>query len=278
VSSRRKRRSPRAQSKAKDAARSSRIWTTVERVLAVFGGIAAVCAIGALLWATVRQTPPYQRYREAQMIARLDPGQDFDSATLNVGERAKYRKVLRSGRTAYMFDRQWEYIVLLVDQGRVLSVGVFSKSPRLHATVGRQVSVNGPSVGSQKKLVVPIDAVGYCGAHDGQFLERFSLALASDARNVIVGWTSETNTGSASGAPLCEAAHRCGETYPLEVPTDSGLSTTMRDCLSRNNLNGLNNLLRASVVIVTAPHQWTLKDMLIRPAVLMGFAPDADGW
>jgi hypothetical protein len=158
-------------------------------------------------------------------------------------------------------------IQLLVDDtGTVLSVGVYAKSDEFKTTLVTGTIVNGTRVGQQLPGD-PIGAYGACGASWYVYFQSYSFPRAGDVRSEIVGDLPATDTSNltASGPPcsLLSSSAPCISRYERTLPISPVLSDKLVACLDslKNGRATLANLL-PSIVIVTAPYQPIVSDML----------------
>jgi hypothetical protein len=171
-------------SSAKPQNKQSGIKRTASIAIAaatILGGIAA----GISIWQFGNQATQGTSHSitvspmlsEQRLLAELVPGDTYAKLQDIIGAIPDNQKTLTSGRTLYQFDRPWEYIDLLVEDGNVLSVGVYAKTTTFKATLdagGDHVILNGPPIARQASGLG--GAVGICGGNIGAyFFESFSL-------------------------------------------------------------------------------------------------------
>ena len=204
---------------------------------------------------------------EEHMVSLLIAGDDYEKMVSLIGDPPDFQKRLPSGRQLYAFDRRWEYIQLLVDDGTVLSVGVYAKTTEFKTTLVTGTVVNGPPVGQQQPGGL-IGAYGYCGAPWYHYFQAYSGSDANRFRSVIVGDLPVTDTNeSKAAAAVCGlfwSGRSCMIDYMSYLPSSTSfLSMKLINCI--DSLKGgratLANLL-PSIIIVTAPDQPILPDML----------------
>lgn len=263
--------------KPKDQQSSAKKIVSVAIVVAtILGGIAA----GISIWQfsnqaaqTVSHSPSVSPatssafspiHSEENLVSQLVPGYEYDRLQQIIGAFPDIKIPLPSGNTMYQFNRQWEYIDLLVNDGRVLSVGVVGRTKNFRPTLyddGTSVTVNGPPIAQQVNYSSIAGANGECATSGISFFyEGFPIGSPLHDISVVLGW-DDTPLAATVPTSVCSAfiaGNKCDEFDQ----TTSGLSLKYSNCL--NGLGLLQGIgrLSPSVVVVTAPGQSIIPDML----------------
>jgi hypothetical protein len=254
-------------------------WERVERIFAIIGGIAALIVVVGVIITGLERIPQVQRRHEESKVGQLVPGQDYTRVLQSLGEVPHYHQRLRSGRTLYVFDRRWEYLQFLVDDsGRVLSIGVYAKTrsfkPRLYAGSASFILNRDSLSGYSSGAIDMVGAAGFCMASNAAYVEGYRLSHVDEFRSIIAGWMEVTQTHD--DAPVCEMlGDRDSPCSALagRPPGQTGLSVGLINCVKRSAIGReVQARLIPSVVIVTAPNQTILPDMLVQP-LLGGIRP-----
>jgi len=197
------------------------------------------------------------------MVSLLIAGDTYARLQQIIGPLPDMQQTFKSGDTLYQFNRPWEFIDLLVSDGRVLSVGVYAKTAAFKATLdasGYSVTVNGPSVQQQANGNSAAGAVGNCGGNIGASLfEGFTLPMAGQVSSFVLGWVQSRWLDIPQAA--CAAVFPLNKCDKLDSISD-GLSRGFVDCLNSSSTGQRIDELSPSVVIVTAPYQRVLPEML----------------
>lgn len=235
-------------------------------VIAIAGAVAAVIAIVPSGQHTTQSTSHSSILDEQNMVSSLIAGDTYAKLQDIIAMPPDKQMTLKSGRTLYQFDRPWEYIDLLVENGNVLSVGVYAKTATFRATLdagGYHVILNGPPIARQALGMG--GAVGICGGNiGGYFFEGFSLPQVDQQASVALGWA---NSGQISvPLPACEAVddlsqsplYRCFKLQNL----NGYPSSRFLNCLNGSKVGQSINQLSPAAVVVTASAQGIVPDML----------------
>ena len=190
---------------------------------------------------------------EQHMVSLLVPGDNYVRLQQIIGPQPDLQQAVGSSDTLYQFNRPWEYIDLLVSDGRTLSVGVYAKSTAFKATLnasGYLVTLNSSTISRQ--VARAIGAVGNCGGNIGaSFFEGFALPMADEQASFALGWIQSRSLNIPQAACAAEfPPNRCDNLDSL-----TGLSPVFLDCLNSSKIGQEIGKLRPSVVIVTAPDQ-----------------------
>ena len=245
------------------------------------GAIAAVIAIGGAVAAVLAILPTDQHatqgvkhssasstmLSEQHMISLLIAGDNYARLQQIIGVEPDLQQAFKSGTTLYQFNRTWEYIDLLVKGGRVLSVGVYARSPSFKPVLdadGFFVTVNGSSIVRQTRYSDAIGAVGNCGPSDigASFFEGFSLPMANEQSSIILGWVDLGSMPIPQSA--CAAVFFAQGLHPAkcdELDDFKQLSSEFLGCLNNSKTGQAISGLGPAVAIVTAPHQPVLPEM-----------------
>lgn len=266
------------ESSAKPRNKQSDVKKTVSTATAVAIAVATILggvAAGISIWQFGKQATQGGSHSPAAspmlaeqgLISRLIPGDDYDYLRQIIGAVPAITLPPISGNTLYQFNRPWEYIDLLVNAGRVLSVGVAAKTgnfkPTLHTNGSFSVIVNGPPIAQQANNGSLVGAVGECGGNTFEsFDEGFSLPLLAGAGSVVFGWVWDSVLTKVIPEPACLAvwpANRCTQFDPMST---GSLSLRYADCLNTIKFGQEIGRLSPSVVIVVAPGQSIIPEML----------------
>jgi hypothetical protein len=240
-------------------------------VATILGGIAA----GISIWqfgeqatqGTSHSTTVSPMLSEQRLLAELVPGDTYAKLQYLIGAIPDRQMTLKSGRTLYQFDRPWEYIDLLVEDGNVLSVGVYAKTTAFKATLeagGDHVFLNGPPI-AQQAGGLGGGAVGICGGNiGGYFFEGFSLPNVNQEASIALGWATSGSIFVPS--PACEAVdsfpgsplYGCSKLQNL----NGYPSSRFLDCLNNSGAGQRIGQLSPAAVVVTADGQDIVPDML----------------
>ncbi len=198
---------------------------------------------------------------DEHMVSLLIPGDNYARLQQIIGPQPDLQQTFKSGDTLYQFNRQWEYIDLLVSHGRTLSVAVYAKTTAFKATLdasGYSVTVNGSTIAQQADASA-IGAVGNCGGNIGaSFFEGFALPMANEQASFALGWIQSRWLNIPQAACSAEfPVNRCDK-----LDSFAGLSLGFLDCLNESKIGEGVGDLRPSVAIVTAPGQSILPEML----------------
>jgi hypothetical protein len=245
-------------------------WRLIERVFAVIGALAALIAVVGVVIVGVEHLPISKLHHEEGMVSSLIPGDDYLKLLSLIGNEPDFHQSLHSGRQLYVFDRPWEWIQLIVDEsGTVLSVGIYAKTDEFKATLVTGTIVNGPPIGQQLGQQPPAGAVGACGASWGFYFQDYQLPDADDSRSVIVGnlpvtdYSTSPNGGTPMLCPAFFSSTPCIIAYQNNYAEQMSLSSKLVSCiLSMKNGSSMLEDIPTSIVIVTAPGQPVLPDML----------------
>lgn len=240
------------------------------------GAIAGVLAIGGTVAAVLAILPSDQQatqgapqssasspiLSEEHMVGLLIAGDTYARLQQIIGPLPDMQQTFKSGDTLYQFNRRWEFIDLLVSDGRVLSVGVYAKTTVFKATLdasGYSVTVNGPIFRQQANGASALGAVGNCGGNIGASLfEGFGLPMANQQSSFVLGWVQSRWLNIPQAA--------CAAVFPLnkcdKLDSFAGLSPGFLACLNNSHIGQGIKALSPSVVIVTAPEQSILPEML----------------
>ena len=180
-----------------------------------------------------------------------------------IGSQPDFHEGLSSGRQLYVFNRPWEYIQLLVNgEDAVLSVGVYAKTTSFKATLVDGIVLNGPPVGRQMSGD-PISAEGTCGASWYDYYETYGTSMAGGQRSIIFGDIAGTDTNDQSLGASCGPMLSNKPCIAAYYKSRTLLSTALVSCLtSFSEWRQLQNSAPPAVVIITAPSQPILSDML----------------
>ena len=244
-------------------------WRFIERAFAIVGAVASLIAVIAAVRAGIEHTSIFQLRHEEAMVSTLIPGDDYAKIEDLVGTQPDFHEHLHSGRQLYVFNRRWEYVQLVVDNaGTVLSIGVYAKTAAFKATLVTGTVVNGSSAGQQ--ISQPIVGIsGECGASWYFYYQGYAFPDAGNAYSEAVGYLPVTDRDHPNASPaVCDSAktyQSCFSTYwrknaQLYPPP---MSASLLSCLNSYKAGQeMINMLRPAVVIVTAPHQAVVPDML----------------
>jgi hypothetical protein len=236
-------------------------WQTLQRAFAVLGALstlAPLIAVGiGLVNHFVTSTETYKREQEERLVSRLVPGQDSLRIVQIIGGTPDYGRKLPSGNTLYQYRRQWEDLQLLVDpDGRVLSVGVYAISTDFHPALrlgGYPLTLNRSQVVFPQER--PAVANGYCGARP-----TTPCPTRTRAQSLVSGVSDATST-AVDVHDVCKIADVC-----QIFLQDNEVSAQYVNCVVASpEPSRLRSHLTASVLIVTAPGQDVIGDMLWPP-------------
>lgn len=255
---------------------------SIAGVIAIGGAVAAVIAILPSGQHTTQSTSYSSMLDEQNMVSSLIAGDTYAKLQYIIGAIPDKQMTLKSGRTLYQFDRPWEYIDLLVENGNVLSVGVYAKTTAFRATLdvgGYHVILNGPPIAQQATGASGTEgAVGTCGGNIGAyFFEGFSLPQVYQDAAFALGWIDYS---SQITVPLsaCDAVDNLYSS-PLygcsKLQNFNGYpSSRFLDCLNSSKLGQSISQLSPTAVVVTASPQGIVPDMLgIEPADFIFLGP-----
>lgn len=264
--------SAKPRNKQSDAKKTVSTATAVTIAVAtILGGVAA----GISIWQFGKQAAQDGSHSptaspmlaEQGLISRLIPGDDYDYLRQIIGAVPEITLPPISGDTLYQFNRPWEYIDLLVNAGRVLSVGVAAKTgnfrPTLHTSGSFSVIVNGPPIAQQANSESLIGAVGECGGNTFEYFdEGFSLPLSAGAGSFIFGWDSDSVLSKLIPGPACLAVWPINRCTQFDHASTGNLSLRYADCLSTIKFGQEIGGLSPSEAIVVAPGQSIIPEMM----------------
>jgi hypothetical protein len=204
---------------------------------------------------------------EQHLVGLLIAGDNYTRLQQIIGAQPDLQKTFKSGTTLYQFNRSWEYIDLLVKDGRVLSVGVYAKSARFKPVLnasGFLITVNGSPIARQIRYSGAIGAVGNCGQSDigSSFFEGFALPMAEQQSSFILGWVDLGSMPIPQSA--CAAGFFAKGLHPAKcdkLDDFEQLSSGFLDCLNSSRVGQEIRKLSPAVAIVTAPYQRVLPEM-----------------
>lgn len=246
-------------------------WRHVERAFAIVGGLASLAAVVALVPRGLERLPAIQRHHEELIITQLTPGLDFDRMKAIIGRDEDYHEKLKSGRTSYVFDRPWEYIQMIVEApDRVIAVGVHAKVASFKPVLpGLGLQLNASSFadeGDANDADFAVGASGFCGAGVGNYFEGYTTPHASELRSYVLGEISLGHVDQqVSPCPLLDGACRDRRD---KHPNRSGLERALLRCInSTRDGQAMRASLVPSTIIITAPSQPIVEDMLTEPSL-----------
>lgn len=271
---------PKSDSNSKDRHSSGKKIVSASIVVAtILGGLAA----GISIWQFGVQTTSSSSHSpspsptssefspmlaEQHLVSQLIPGYEYDRLQQIIGSYPDEKIPLPSGNTVYQFNRTWEYLDLLVNNGRVLSVGVAAKTRDFRPTLyddGTPLTVNGPPIERQVEYFRILGINGECATSGIDFFYAgFSIGTPLHDVSAILGWDGVSiSTGvpmsvcSAMITGLGSKAAACRFDFENYV-----LSLGFSNCLnSLGLLQGIGKL-SPSVVVVGAPGQPVIPDMM----------------
>lgn len=213
--------------------------------------------------------------REELMLGKLTAGDDYSKLRDIVGTDPDKHFTVDKKYTVYQFNRQWEYIDLLTDNGTVASLGVYAKSPELRAVLyagGFPVTINGPSIARQTASDgTPFDGTAFCGTGgDSQawLFEDFILSESNKGASFALGWSESTVAirGTAAATlkvpdPACGypdgGVLKCLGTHPMYTS-----SQTLIDCMRQSGSLAQVNKFPPSAVVINEPYHAPIDQLL----------------
>jgi hypothetical protein len=261
-------------------------WGPIEKTAAILGGLAALVALIVYAANVINHfrapRPPSKLQVEEKMTGQLVAGEDYARVSHIIGVPADYQVKLASGNRLYQYERHWETLQLVVGpSGKVLSVGVYAKTPVfrpriLLGTTSGRISLN-KSMSSQHfpilSSLLPDRMNAYCGAHKAGYFEAYDdLPNALAARSVVVG-ISDAETSLINVSAACSAESLLSRCAPVAPPSpyDNHVYSSYARCMLSSSIGRrIHYKLTPSVLIVTAPAQKIVPDMLYPPDDVLG--------
>lgn len=261
-------------------------WGPIEKTIAILGGLAALVALIAAATNFINHLqaprPPSKLQVEEKMVGQLVAGENYTRLSQIIRVPADYEVKLASGNRLYQYERNWETLQLLVSpSGKVLSVGVYAKTPVFRPRIS--LGATSEKIALDERLssqhlpvlpsLLPDRMNAYCGAHKAGYFEAYdNLPNALDARSLAFG-ISDAETNLINVSAVCSAGtllSRCGSLVPPS-PYDNQVYSTYARCLLSSSIGrSIHYKLTPSVLIVTAPLQAIIPDMLYPPDDVRG--------
>lgn len=250
-------------------------WGPMEKVISIVGGLAALAALIPVLSGFISHLSaprsPSKLQVEESMVKRLKPGDSYGYVNQIIGTQPTHKIKMPSNNVLYQYDRQWEDLQLLVNPaGSVLSVGLYSKFPSFQPVVrlgstSTKIYVDRPLAQHPLNLT-PDKMDDYCGAHKSAYFEEYDdLSDSMGAESIVIG-VSDADTSNIDVSGACEIDAIGAPICPNLQPSTIGLSADYARCVLSSLVGQkVHAELIPSVLIVTAPTQQVLPDMLDSP-------------
>jgi hypothetical protein len=209
------------------------------------------------------------------MLGKLTAGDDYAKLRDIVGTDPDTHFIVDHKYTVYQFNRQWEYIDLLSDNGTVTSLGVYAKSPLLRAVLhagGFSVTINGPSVARQTASGgTLLDGTAFCGTGGDSpawLFEDFVLSEADKGTSFALGWSESTVAirGTAAATlkvPDTACAYPDGGVLKCLNPQPMYTSSqSLINCMKQNGSLTQVNKFSPSAVVINEPYHSPIPQLL----------------